>query len=1267
MNKMLRYIAVFLFFVGCSQKQEQKNIATFIPKVVSAKEHIVSKDSMAKPTIILIDESTFPKIPAEETIILPTNSNVKIVGAPRIVIAGVPLSIDLGSNSFKIPKALTVINNSFVAGTPEIIIAKDPYVKELNPQSFSSFSKLQGLKHGTIRSMLQDNNGNIWFGTNGGGVSKYDGKSFTNFTEKEGLVNNTIWSILQDKLGNIWFGTDSGASKYDGNNFTNFTEKEGLISNRIWTIIEDKKGNIWFGTNNGVSKYDGNIVEEIEKGIKRPKEDLKDLKKIKNKFVKSITNFTENEGLGNNRIFSILQDKNENIWFGSSGVVSKFNGKSFLNYTENEGLANNSILSMLQDKNGNIWFGTDGSGVLKYDGNYFTYFTENEGLSNNIVLSILQDNIGNIWFGTLGGGVSKYDGNRVEAILRGENIPKQERHGFQTIDNNIVKCFTHFTEKEGLCNNIVYSILQDKSGNLWFGTYDNGVSKYDGKLFTHFTENEGLSNNRVLSILQGFSGNIWFGTDAGVNKYDGISFTHFTDEVLKENSIYSILRDNKGNLWFGTYGGGVLKYDGITYTKFTEKEGLSNNIVYCILQDKKGNLWFGTNGGGVSKYDGKTFTHFTEKEGLSNNIVYCMLQDKKENLWFGTYGGGVTKYDGKTFTHFTEKEGLSNNVVLSILQDNNENLWFGTYGAGVTKYNGKTFTHFTEREGLSNNNVYSILQDRAGNLWFGTRFGLSKLSIEKLKLKVENANKPLFKNYTFEDGFLGIGCNLGAIYEDRAGTIWIGANDRLTAFHPEGDNDNVTPPNIQLTGIQLFNENIPWVTLCAKKHKKLILSNGVNIDNVKFENLTQWYNLPQNLILPYNINFITFNFIGITQKQNRKIKYQYKLEGLENNWSTITNRIEASYGNLSHGNYIFKVKARNSEGYWSKEFNYPFTISPVWWKTWLAKITLIVLIILLIIGYIKLREYRIKRDKKLLEIKVKEQTYELHEKNEVLSTKNEEITAQRNEIEAQRDLVTQQKEHIEEIHKEVTDSINYAERIQHSFLATRELLDENLNEYFILFQPKAVVSGDFYWAYKLNNGKFLLATADSTGHGVPGAIMSILNIYSLENAIEKGLNEPFEILNETRKNIISRLKKDGSNEGGKDGMDASLICFDFANMKFTYSAAYSPIWVIRNNKLLLLSPDNMPIGKHENDQISFSQHEFLLQKGDIIYTLTDGFSDQFGGPKGKKYRNRQLRELLNSTSHLPMHEQKQQLNSAFDNWRGNLEQVDDVTIIGIKV
>ena len=974
-TKIILHTSLFialLFFLSCTEHKEETRSNALAPRVITSNGYVVPKDSMAEPEIIFLDESKLIKIPAGNPKVVLTNTNVRLAGKPKIVLVGTPRICVPGQGAFLLPRTVPAIDSPFAAGIPEMVLAKDASSRDENPANFSSFSKLQGLKHNSVTCMFQDKSGNLWFGTAGGGVSKYDGKSFTHFTDRQGLSNNDVFSILEDKSGNLWFGTfRGGVSKYDGKSFTNFTGKQGLSGNDVISILEDKNGNLWFGTNEGVSRLsiDG----------------------------KSFLHFTDQQGLSNNYVSSILEDKSGNLWFGTLGGVSKYDGKSFTHFNEQQGLSSNNVSCMLEDKSGNLWFGTLG-GVSKYDGKSFTHFTDQQGLSNNSVTSILEDKSGNLWFGTLGG-VSKLALSDVEGAIQ--------------------YTFTNFTEKQGLSNNSVESMLEDKSGNLWVGTYRGGVSKYDGKSFTHFTEQQGLSNNYVFSTLKDKSGNLWFGTrGAGVSKYDGTSFTHFTKkEGLSNNVVSCMLEDKSGNLWFGTLGG-VSKYNGKSFTHFTGQQGLSSNDVMCILEDKNRNLWFGTRQG-VSKYDGKSFTNFTDKQGLSSNDVRSILEDKNGNLWFGTYSGGLTKYtpsvsekaaDG-VFTHFATKQGLSNNDVFSIVEDKSGNLWFGTQGGGVSKLTSSevegaiqyTITNFTDQQGLSNNDVRSILEDNSGNLWFGTRFGLSILKREKLALFSEKAkfNKVkeqdiIFKNYSYEDGFWGIGVTGGkTMCEDKNGTIWIGANDRLTAYHPEGASQDTLAPNIQITNIALFNENIDWTSLSLSaleatsakgngsqnnfivKDTTITLGNGVQVGNFEFDGLSRWYNLPQNLSLACNNNYLTFNFIGITMAQPQKVKYQYKLEGIDENWSALSKRTEAPYGNIPNGTYTFKVKAMNSEGVWSKPFEYIFTIRPPWWKTWWAYCLYAIFIGTSIGWIVQYRSKALRRENLILEEKVKHRTNQL--------------------------------------------------------------------------------------------------------------------------------------------------------------------------------------------------------------------------------------------------------------------------------------------------
>lgn len=1181
-----------LLVCSCNSGSQQSDIQinTSNLNVVEAKGYVVPKDSINEPRVILIDESKLKKLSVGKPIVKLANKNVHIVSQTIKSFVIIPRIIIPGTEVFSFPKKVTAIDSSFLGGIPEVVVAKDAAVKDINPDGFSSFAKLQGLKHGNVNYLMEDKKGNLWISTNGGGVSKFDGNSFTHYTEKEGLSNNSLWCTLEDKKGNIWFGTSgNGVSKFDGKMFTHYTEKEGLTNNVIFSMLEDKHGDIWFGTNGGgVTKYDG----------------------------KTFTHYTDQEGLVNNYVLSIMEDHDGNLWFGTNGGISKFDGKRFENF---ENFPNNEIFSIFEEKNGNIWFATYGAGALKYNGKTFVNYTIKDGLPSDEILCIKQDRNSNIWFGTNGGGISKYDG----------------------------KTFTNFSDEQGLPNNIVKSILEDKSGNLWFSTHGGGVAKYTGKLFSHFKENEGLSNNIIFSILQDKAGNTWlsnYGT--GITKYDGKSFSHYSEkEGLPSDMVWSSLIDRVGNIWFAT-GAGVCRFDGKMFTHFTESDGLSNNDVRYIYEDGAGNLWFTTNGGGVSKYDGNikstaSFTNFSVEQGMSNTDVRTMLEDKQGNFWFGTYGGGVTRYDGKVFTHFKEKDGIGNNIVMSIMEDHSGNIWFGTYGGGLTKYDEGSFVNITEKEGLSSNVIMSLLEDRSGNLWFGTRFGLSKLPknkiaplVQKIKSNSFQEDDVFFKTFSYEDGFTGIGCFTNSIYEANDGDIWIGTNDRLTIYHPEGETEDTIAPNVQLTGLELYNETVSWLSLENHKDTVLTLGNGVKISQFTFSSVTGWTHLPVNLNLNYNNNYLTFNFIGVTQKQPKKVKYHYKLEGIDENWSAITSRTSAPYGNLPPGKYDFRVKAMSSAGLWSNEIVYSFTIRPPFWHTWWFRILSLLIILGGIFLYIKSRERKLKQQQKELEHKI------------TVATED----------------IKQQKHIIEEHQKGTIDSINYARRIQYALLANEDVLKRNLKEHFVLFKPKDIISGDFYWATE-HNSKFYLAVCDSTGHGVPGAFMSLLNMGFLSEAIkEKNIEKPNEILNYVRTRLIDSI----GNDGQQDGMDAVLLCFEKENKTVSYAAANNQPVLIRDNQIKILPKDKMPVGKGEKTD-GFNLQTINLQKNDVVYLYTDGYADQFGGPKGKKLKYKQLNGLLLGIYDKQASHQSDVLNQTIENWKGHLEQVDDILIIGFKL
>jgi serine phosphatase RsbU (regulator of sigma subunit) len=265
-------------------------------------------------------------------------------------------------------------------------------------------------------------------------------------------------------------------------------------------------------------------------------------------------------------------------------------------------------------------------------------------------------------------------------------------------------------------------------------------------------------------------------------------------------------------------------------------------------------------------------------------------------------------------------------------------------------------------------------------------------------------------------------------------------------------------------------------------------------------------------------------------------------------------------------------------------------------------------------------------------------------------------------ISRQKEEVHKQKEIIETHQKETIDSINYAKRIQYALLAQNNLLEKFIPNHFVYFNPKDIVSGDFYWATEHQN-KFYIAVCDSTGHGVPGAFMSLLNIGFLSEAInEKNIVKPHEVLNYVRQRLLESI----GNDGQQDGMDAVLVCFDKNTHTITYAAANNEPILIRENQIIELPKDKMPVGKGEKDD-SFTLHTIDVQRGDTIYLYTDGYADQFGGPKGKKFKYKPLNDLLLSIHHQSLTQQSLILQSTFENWKGDLEQVDDICVIGIKM
>jgi two-component system, sensor histidine kinase LadS len=296
-----------------------------------------------------------------------------------------------------------------------------------------------------------------------------------------------------------------------------------------------------------------------------------------------------------------------------------------------------------------------------------------------------------------------------------------------------------------------------------------------------------------------------------------------------------------------------------------------------------------------------------------------------------------------------------------------------------------------------------------------------------------------------------------------------------------------------------------------------------------------------------------------------------------------------------------------------------------------------------------------------LERKVEERTEQLNEEK-VIAEEQREIAQQ------QKKIADEQKEVIEESQKEILDSIHYASRIQRAMLTSEEYITKNLPaDFFIFYQPKDIVSGDFYWAVK-HQGAFYIATSDCTGHGVPGAFMSLLNISFLnENVIERNILEPAQILTEQRKAIINALNPKG-NENSQDGMDCVFTKFDFEKMLITFAGANNGLHIVRDNEMLDFKGNKMPVGLYHEKNEPFTQEEIPMKPGDVVYSFTDGYPDQFGGERGKKFKYKPLYDLLIEIHKLPMVKQKEILQKTINDWMGSQhEQVDDILLIGVLI
>lgn len=1023
---------------------------------------------------------------------------------------------------------------------------------------------------------------------------------FRNYGVDEGISQPYIYTINQDKNGYLFVGTGEGLCKYDGIKFKSFYEKDGIAESFVTTSYRDKSRNLWFGHNQGsITFYNGKVFKSIN-----------------------------TSGFAKSPITCIVEDKKGFIWCATQNdgvfrISKEYEVEVFKIEFDQE-----NIFAINFTKNDQLLVGTD-EGLMLYDlvGDHRTpkFLSIVDGIPvTRIQCIIKKNNSGSYWIGT-----------------------ENEGLFLVTLTTNPSELFkTDAIGKDiGIDFSSIQDVYEDAQSNLWIATFGNGVIKLllstntlQYNEFLHFTEDNGLGNKFTKTIYADHEGNIWVGTyGTGLVQLIDNCFTFYSYTSGNVSNNVTAISIGKKIKWFGGENS-LVKIDMSTkekYYSYSQKNEFVNDKVTALYQMDTANLIIGTEKNGVYQLD--IFKNKFEKielnlDLLSNSINSITGYDK--TLWIATKNGIFKiEIDKNIKTHFTTENGLSHNNINQVYLDHNNVLWIATHSNFLSSINKKgEIENKKIYFGSDLINITSIIEDKQGEMWAAT-FGNGVFNIAKngiIKFSTENG---LNSNYCYsiiDDGSNNIwvghrkglsciktekhfitqfgkvegitgDCNFNATYKDYLGNTWFGTSTGAVKFDPHKDKKNIIPPIVNVTSIKLNDKEADFTT---------------------------------DISLPYDNYRLRVDFIGISFKSNSQVTYQYKLEGYDITWSDKTNNAFAQYGKLGDGEYKFLIKAYNSDGVSSTSpFSIKILIEPPVWKRW----WFIVLVVLgfgyAFYAFIKIRE----RNHRVFQVKLQK----------ALNEKTREVIIQ--------------KEEIEKKNKDITDSIRYAKRIQDALLPHTEKLKRIVPESFIFFQPRDIVSGDFYW-FEVYGNKLIIACADATGHGVPGAFMSMIgstllkDITSREDVVTPA--DALEILDEEIKLLLNQNNVD--QEQTYDSIDVIICEIDLVTYFVKICSTKRSVYISSDNQLITAR-------KEVSDFQGYEMREMQLKKGDTVYMFTDGYPDQFGGEKGKKIKTSNIKLLLEEIQSLPIEKQSMIVDRYFNRWKEGHDQVDDVLFIGVKL
>lgn len=810
------------------------------------------------------------------------------------------------------------------------------------------------------------------------------------------------------------------------------------------------------------------------------------------------------------------------------------------------------------------------------------------------------------------------------------------------------------SEKEIKANDLI-----KHNNHLWVATANHGVEIYNlnGELIREFGEVEGLQDLNVFSLFFDKDDNLWLNLDNGIANIEFSSPTASWDRNQGLEGAPEALIVNEEGIFMATRAGVFVSTESSNRLLFKNTRVVEEScfdIKEFSTDFGKRKLIVGYNG----IYE-MTGTDEPARTIGQNLYAWELFQSpfNKNEVFIGGEGflGKLTLADNEWI--YTELDQFPGTTIRKF-ESHNNTIFFSVSDKGVYSINRDgAIKKLKTTSSINTDKSHFYLTRFNDELYAGYTFGL-------LKVKEDSLVTQSARGIEFEGKEMIIHRLYAHPEKEELWAIIFDETDKDKTKKVIGyfsiDNDQLSWNSINnnslesgvVMDIQYFNGLLYFATseglqvFDRDKLTKVDRPWKVYISSIQINDSLALYNplFAEPLReLAYGQS-IRFNFAGNSFSNNGQIMYRIRIKELSDEWSKYEPNNFKILDNLPHGYYTIEIQGKNFHNAESAIYKYSFTILPPWYFTWWAYVIYVVLFILIIIITTRISVYRVRQKNKLLEEVVQERTKEIAEQNTVLEDQKNQIAAK---------------------NEDILDSIKYAKRIQNTILPSTQLLTKSFNEHFVFYRPKDIVSGDFYWMREVDD-KVVWAAVDCTGHGVPGAFVSIVGNNGLIRTInEFKLRQPGLILDKLRELVVEAFRAQGERDV-KDGMDLALLSLDRKTNELMYAGANNPLVIIRNKEILEFKADKQPVGDFER-AFPFTNHTIQLEKGDCVYIFSDGYVDQFGGPKGKKLKSRPFRDLLVKISHLSMDEQLHALNSHFDEWKGELEQLDDVCVFGVKI